>query len=112
MNFQCLWTLYHIAIIVKVFIIERNEFKKQVLTCYEFHSSLILAILISNKPFRGQIGLDIRNWLSQQFLKAEFIRFERNTSMNKERQVWPELVNIVQFITVNNFFHAHLDPCR
>src|SRR5687767_327749 len=32
--------------------------------------------------------------------------------MNKKSQVRPNVVDSIQFVALNDFFHAHLYPCR
>src|SRR3954468_22924356 len=70
----------------------------------------MLPVFKCYKPFAGKIVFYINDRLSQQFLEPLFIWFESDAAMHKESKVWPDLVNIIQFVMINNHFHTHLAP--
>src|SRR5664279_4671559 len=47
-NFQRLMVFLQISLQVKIFIVERHEFKEEVLTGHEAHTAFILAVLVCN----------------------------------------------------------------
>src|SRR3954447_6124466 len=61
---QCLRVLNNIADVIKIFVIKRNKFKKDVLIGHEAHSSCMLPVLVCNKSFAGKISFNICNGLA------------------------------------------------
>ena len=78
--------------------------------CYQSHTGSMLPFLVSNKTFAGEIGFDIIDRFTQQFLKPLFIRFKTDTSMHEKSEVGPHFVDIVQLIPLDDHLHTHLDP--
>src|SRR6476620_6494129 len=58
------WILNYITTIIKIFVVKRNKFKKDVLISYKAHASCILPVLVCDKTFTGKIGFNISNRLT------------------------------------------------